>query len=123
MTDILDIDQLKQIQQEFCRVREWEKFHSPKNLAMALSCESSELLELFQWLTEAESRKAHENADMKENIRDEMADIMLYLIRMADQLQINLHDAILNKIEKNTKKYPADKVKGSVKKYDQYPTE
>ena len=100
-------EQLKKTLQEFADARGWQKFHSPKNLAMALMCESGELQELFQWLTEDESRSAHRDPDLKEQMRDEIADVMLYLVRLADQLQINLNQAIYQKIEKNAKKYPA----------------
>ncbi len=123
MTDIIDIAKLKQIQQEFSSVRDWDKFHSPKNLVMALTCESSELLELFQWLSEDDSRTAHENPDFKEKASHELADIMLYLIRLADLMHINLNDAVHNKIAHNNKKYPANLVKGSAKKYDEYFTD
>lgn len=123
MTDIIDINQLKLLQQEFSQVRDWEKFHTPKNLAMALTCESAELLELFQWLNEDESRVAHEDAALKEKTSQELADIMLYLIRIADLMKINLNDAIRNKIALNNKKYPAERVKGSAKKYDEYFTD
>jgi dCTP diphosphatase len=123
MTDIIDINQLKQLQQEFSNVRDWDKFHTPKNLAMALTCESAELLELFQWLNEDESRTAHENAVLKEKTSHELADIMLYLIRIADLMKINLNEAIQQKLTLNNKKYPAEQVKGSAKKYDEYFTD
>jgi len=123
MTDIIDINQLKLLQQEFSQVRDWEKFHTPKNLAMALTCESAELLELFQWLSEDESRAAHEDPTLKEKTSQELADIMLYLIRIADLMKINLNEAIRNKIAHNNKKYPAERVKGSAKKYDEYFTD
>lgn len=123
MTDIIDINQLKQLQQEFSQMRDWDKFHTPKNLAMALTCESAELLELFQWLNEDESRIAHEDSSFKEKTSHELADIMLYLIRLADLMKINLNEAIRNKIEHNNKKYPAERVKGSAKKYDEYFTD
>ena len=123
MTDIIDINQLKQLQQEFSQVRDWDKFHTPKNLAMALTCESAELLEIFQWLSEDESRIAHHDDEIKEKTSHELADIMLYVIRMADLMQINLNDAIHDKIAHNNKKYPAELVRGSAKKYDEYFTD
>jgi len=123
MTDIIDINHLKKLQQEFSTIRDWDKFHTPKNIAMALTCESAELLELFQWLTEDESRTAFQDAALKEKTSHELADIMLYLIRLADLMQINLNEAIHNKMALNNKKYPADVVKGSAKKYDEYFTD
>lgn len=123
MTDILDVNHLKKLQQEFSHVRDWEKFHSPKNLVMALAGESGELLELYQWLTEDESRNAHQNASLKEKTSEELADIILYLIRIADLLEINLNEAVSNKLVSNNIKYPAKRVKGSAKKYDEYFTD
>jgi dCTP diphosphatase len=123
MTDIIDVTRLKQLQHEFSKIRDWEKFHTPKNLAMAVACESGELLEIFQWLSEDESRLSHQDAVIKEKTSHEIADIMLYLIRLADVMQINLNEAIHNKIANNNKKYPAELVKGSAKKYDEYFTD
>ncbi len=123
MTEIIDIHQLKKLQQEFSAVRDWEKFHTPKNLAMALTCESAELLEIFQWVSEDASRLAHEDPVIKQKTSHELADIMLYVIRLADLMQINLNEAIQQKIVLNNEKYPAELVKGSAKKYDEYFTD
>lgn len=120
MTDIIDVDELKKILAKFARVRDWEKFHSPKNLSMALAGEAAELLEIFQWCTEDESLKLKTDTDMKEKISQELADILLYAIRLADQLDITLNTALLKKITLNTKKYPIAKCKGSAKKYTTY---
>ena len=122
MTDIIDVDQLKETLSHFSKVREWEKFHSPKNLSMAIAGEAGELLEIFQWLTESESLHVKNEAAVKEKVSHELADIILYIIRMADQLNINLNEAILNKIEINNNKYPVSLVKGSAKKYIEYTT-
>ena len=103
---------------QFVAERDWDKFHSPKNLAMALSVEASELMEHFQWLTEDESRRLAP-AKLAE-VRDEMADVLVYLVRLADKLDVNLLEAAAQKIEKNVAKYPADKVRGSMKKYSDY---
>ncbi len=121
--DTIDIGHLKKLQQAFSAVRDWDKFHTPKNLAMALTCESAELLELFQWISEEDSRIAHEDPVLKQKTSHELADIMLYVIRLADLMQINLNEAIQNKIALNNKKYPAELVKGSAKKYDEYFTD
>lgn len=120
MTDIIDFEQLKETLRDFAKIREWEKFHNPKNLSMAIAGEAGELLEIFQWLTEDESLRAKKNPILKEKVSYELADIILYLVRMADQLNINLNEATLNKIEINSKKYPANLVKGSHKKYTEY---
>ena len=99
----------------FARERDWEQFHSPKNLAMAVASESAELLEHFQWLTEAQSR------ELAPALRDqavlEMADVLLYLVRLADQLGVDLLDAAHRKIGLNAEKYPVDKARGHSRKY------
>jgi NTP pyrophosphatase (non-canonical NTP hydrolase) len=99
----------------FAADRDWDKFHSPKNLAAALAVEAAELLEPFQWLTEEES--AHLSEKQLSAVRDEIADVLNYLIRLADKLDIDLIDAANDKIRKNAEKYPADKFRGSASKY------
>ncbi len=103
---------------KFVAERDWDKFHSPKNLAMALCVEAAELMEHFQWLSEAESR-ALPAAKLVE-VRDEMADVLVYLVRLADKLDVDLLDAAAKKMAKNAEKYPAAKVRGSMKKYSDY---
>ena len=120
MSDLLDIDQLKSILSSFAKIREWEKFHSPKNLSMAIAGEAGELLEIFQWITEQQSIDIKDNTLIREEISYELADIILYIIQMASQLNINLSKAIFKKIKINNKKYPINKVKGSAKKYTEY---
>lgn len=122
MTDIVDINEIKKILQNFADARDWNKFHNPKNLAMALTCEAGELLEIFQWLTLEESSAVSNDDQNCERVRQELADIIIYAIRLADLMKINLNQAIRNKIEMNNKKYPAEEVKGSLKKYDKYHT-
>lgn len=100
---------------EFARERDWEQFHSPKNLAMALTVEASELLEVFQWLTADES--AALNAEQRQAASEEMADVLLYLCRLADVLNLDLVDAARDKMVKNALKYPAGQVRGSAAKY------
>jgi NTP pyrophosphatase (non-canonical NTP hydrolase) len=103
---------------KFADERDWEQFHSPKNLAMALAVEVAEILEQLQWLTEEQSR----NLDPKtlQKINDEIGDVQIYLARLADQLGISLLKAAKDKLEKNKKKYPPDKAKGSAKKYTEF---
>jgi NTP pyrophosphatase (non-canonical NTP hydrolase) len=120
MTDLIDIDQLKKILQDFAEAREWGQFHHPKNLAMALASETGELLEIFQWMSETEAKQARHDGVIKEKTSHELADIMLYLIRLADSLEINLSHALFEKLELNHQKYPADRVRGSAKKYTEY---
>ncbi len=121
--EALDIAHWKLRLTAFARERDWEKFHTPKNLATALSVEASELLELFQWLTEEESiqlPKENGNVELRKNIEREMADVLVYLLRLSTVLNVDLHNALIDKMLENAKKYPADKVKGKAKKYDQY---
>ena len=113
-----DLDIIQQRMREFAKARDWDQFHSPKNLSMALSVEASELLECFQWLTEEESSSLNE--DQLAAVIDEVADVQLYLVRLADKVGINIQDAVEQKMKKNEMKYPADKVRGSAKKYNKY---
>ena len=96
---------------EFARERDWDQFHSPKNLAMALAGEVGEVLEHFQWLTESQSRDLP--PDVREAVALELADVLLYLVRLADKIGVDLSAAALRKIELNAAKYPADEVRGS----------
>ena len=109
---------LRDALRKFAAERDWDQFHSPKNLAIALSVEASELLEHFQWLTEAQSSALAPGK--REEVRDEMADVLLYLVRLADKLEVDLVDAAEKKIAKNAQKYPAAQVRGSMKKYSEY---
>ncbi len=111
----MNIEKIKSILKQFSEERDWEQFHSPKNLSMALSVESSELLEIFQWLTEEESSNLAD--DKKQHAKEEIADIAIYLLRICTKLDIDLEEAILEKMKKNELKYPVKKAKGSAKKY------
>lgn len=102
----------------FVRERDWDQFHSPKNLAMAMIVEAAELVEHFQWLTEAESKDIA--PEKLEQVSHEIADTFVYLLRMSDVLGIDLIDAANAKITLNAQKYPADKVRGSNAKYTEY---
>jgi NTP pyrophosphatase (non-canonical NTP hydrolase) len=99
----------------FARDRDWDQFHSPKNLASALSVEAAELLEHFQWMSEAESLQV--DAERKSKIAEELADVLLYLVRIADKLDIDLLAAADAKLRLNAAKYPVDKARGSSRKY------
>jgi NTP pyrophosphatase (non-canonical NTP hydrolase) len=103
---------------DFVVERDWDQFHSPKNLAMALVGEAGELAAEFQWMTEEQS-KAPDPAQLA-RIRAEAADVLNYLVRLADKLNIDLIAAAHEKIEVNARRYPADKVRGSSKKYNEY---
>jgi dCTP diphosphatase len=116
----VNVEELQKIIRKFVAARGWEKFHNPKNLSMALSVEASELLEIFQWLTPDEAAAVTNDPEKMQKIRDEMADVMVYLLRMADALSVDLEDAVKSKMEKNIAKYPSDRVFGSAKKYNEY---
>ena len=110
-----ELDSLRDQLRAFAAARDWDQFHSPKNLAMALSAEAGELLEIFQWLTEAQSRSLSPEAQAAAS--DEIADVLLYLIRLSDKLGIDPVAAANRKIVANAAKYPADKARGSSRKY------
>lgn len=114
----MDIKHIQETLRAFADERDWDQFHSPKNLAMALSVEVSELLEIFQWLTERQSCDiVNSERDMKD-IEQEVADIFIYLLRLSDKLGIDIERAVTEKIAINAAKYPVAKAKGSAKKYN-----
>ena len=113
-----DLHTLKLRLRQFVEERDWDQFHSPKNLSMALIAEAAELVEHFQWLTEEQS---HSLPDEKlGEVEQELADIQIYLVRIADKLNVDLLKAVDKKLAVNIEKYPAEKVKGSAKKYAEY---
>ena len=111
----MNIEQIKERIQKFSDDRNWESFHNPKNLVMALNGEVGELNEIFQWLNFEESLNLP--SDVLEHTKEEVADIAIYLIRICMKLDINLEEAILNKMTKNEKKYPVETSRGGSKKY------
>ena len=110
-----ELAQLRDKLRTFTTERDWDQFHSPKNLAMALSGEAGELLEIFQWLTESQSRDLP--PESRAAASEEIADVLLYLIRLADQLGIDPAAAAERKLVENAKKYPIEKARGTAKKY------
>jgi dCTP diphosphatase len=113
-----NLDDLKIALRKFAQERDWEKFHTPKNLASALSVEAAELLEIFQWMNDIQSTKLDEN--QLNEAADEIADILIYLVRMSDVLGIDLMKSVEMKLAKNSNKYPTEKVKGSALKYTKF---
>jgi NTP pyrophosphatase (non-canonical NTP hydrolase) len=109
-----DIEALQAALRQFAAAREWEQFHSPKNLAAALSVESSELLEHFQWLTEEQSRNLPHGTRAK--VAEELADVLLYLLQLADKLGIDPLDAARKKMQLNALKYPVERARGTMRK-------
>jgi dCTP diphosphatase len=113
------LEDLKERIRRFADDRDWDQFHTPKNLAMALIVEAAEMVEHFQWLTGEESQALP--ADKKLEVEAELADILIYLVRIADKLDIDLHRAAVEKLQRNAEKYPAEKVRGKSSKYSEYP--
>ena len=112
------IDKIKNRLEKFALDRDWHRYHSPKNLSMALSKEAAELLEEFQWLTEDESRNP--GPEKLARIKDEIGDVLICLLQLASKLNIDVIKAAEIKIVKNAKKYPVDKSKGNAKKYTEF---
>jgi NTP pyrophosphatase (non-canonical NTP hydrolase) len=115
MADTLQL--LAQQLRDFAAARDWQQFHSPKNLASALIVEAGELLEHFQWATEEESR--HLSAEKRELVAGEMADVLLYLVQLASALEVDLGEAGLKKIKANAERYPEHLARGTSKKHDE----
>ena len=113
-----DLNELIERINGFAAERDWDQYHSPKNLSMALIAEAAELVEHFQWLTEEQSYRLPD--DKLEEVRLELADIFVYLLRMSERLGVDLVQAAHRKITLNEQKYPVEQVKGSSKKYDEY---
>ncbi len=107
---------LSAVVRKFADERDWDQFHSPKNLSMALIVEAGELVEHFQWLTQSQSRQP--DAEQQQAIALEMADVLIYLVRLADQLDIDLLTAARKKIAINAAKYPVEQAKGRAEKYN-----
>lgn len=112
------LDNLSERLAEFARVRDWEQFHSPKNLSMALIAEAAELVEHFQWLTEEQSYQLNDNK--REEVALELADILIYTLRCAERLDIDVLDAALRKVDINEQRYPAEKVRGDARRASEY---
>lgn len=114
---LVETSRLATALEAFATERDWHQFHSPKNLVMALSGEVGELTEIFQWMTEDASRTAGRDPATADKVREELADVLLYLVRLADVLGVDLNDAATQKLQLNAEKYPAEKARGSSKKY------
>lgn len=114
----MNIRKIQKRLSEFAGQRNWDQFHSPKNLSMALASEAAELLEIFQWLTEEQSREIINNEKEMSLIKEEIADVVIYLVRLADKLNVDIEKAVLEKIALNEKKYPVELAKDNAKKYN-----
>jgi NTP pyrophosphatase (non-canonical NTP hydrolase) len=112
------LQQLRDLVRQFVDERDWDQFHTPKNLSSALAVEAAELLEHFQWLQHGRADELGE-AKLRE-VKHEMADVLVYLVRLADKLDVDLMTAVQEKMVLNRAKYPADQVRGDARKYYEY---
>ena len=118
MSENGDLARLRAIVRRFVDERDWDQFHTPKNLSSALAVEAAELLEHFQWLQHGRSDEL--GADKLVQVRHEMADVLVYLVRLADKLDVDLFAAVQEKMVLNRAKYPAERVRGDARKYYEY---
>ena len=111
------VEHLKQLVKKFCEDRDWDKYHSPKNLAIGIVTEASELLEIFRWKSEEDSYNLLKDPKKLEEIRHELADVFYFVLRFAQKFEIDLTNALIEKLKINEERYPIEKSKGSDKKY------
>ena len=114
----MNIPELQKRLADFAAERDWDQYHSPKNLSMGLAAEAAELLEIFQWLTEAQSSMIMDDEKEMVHVKEEMADIFIYLARLATKLNVDIEAAVLEKIKLNEAKYPVALSKGNATKYN-----
>ena len=119
MDKMTTIEELKNISKQFCEERDWDKFHNPKELAIAMSTEANELLQIFRFKSEKEMTELMAS-ERRTDVSDELADVLFCVLRFAQMNNIDLSNALKSKMEKNVKKYPVEKVRGSNKKYTEY---
>ncbi|MBI4826922.1 MAG: nucleotide pyrophosphohydrolase [Nitrospirae bacterium] len=114
----MNLPDIQQTLRKFAEARNWDQFHSPKNLSMALAAEAAELLEIFQWLTEEQSKDIVNSEKELAQVKEEIADVFIYLVRLADKLNIDIEKEVLAKIALNEKKYPVGLSKDNAVKYN-----
>ncbi len=114
------IHDAKELARAFCEARDWDQFHNPKDLAIGISTEASELLERFRFKTPDECTSILKDPRFSEGIREELADVFYFVLRFAQMNGIDLYSALDDKLRKNDEKYPAEKCRGSNRKYDEY---
>ena len=114
----MDVNEVNNKLRKFAEERNWEQFHSPKNLSMALAAEAAELLEIFQWLTEEQSKDIISSGKEIAQVKEEIADVFIYLVRLADKLNIDIEKEVLAKIALNEMKYPIGLSKNNAVKYN-----
>lgn len=116
----ITLQEIKARIRQFIKERDWEQYHSPKNLSMSIAIESAELMEHFQWLTIEQSKKFLKNRNKREEIEDELADIAIFVLDFCNMFNIDIEKSIVKKLEKTAKKYPVHLVKGKIHKYTYY---
>nr|WP_153839517.1 MULTISPECIES: nucleotide pyrophosphohydrolase [Pseudomonas] len=116
---MVNVDNLSIRLQRFADERDWQQFHSPRNLLLALTGEVGELCEIFQWMSETDSVAAAKRPETAQAVKDELADVLMYLVRLASVLGVDLNEAARDKLALNASKYPVDKARNTSKKYDQ----
>lgn len=114
----MNLDEIRKRLAAFAKDRNWDQFHTPKNLSMALAAEAAELLEIFQWLTDEQSKAIVYSEKEMALVRQEIADVFIYLTRLADKLGVDIERAVLDKIAQNEKKYPIELAKDNATKYN-----
>ena len=115
---LVDVVKLAASLQRFADDRDWQQFHSPKNLILALTGEVGELCEIFQWMSDADSVSVAKDPEIGLAVEDELADVLMYLVRLSSVLGVDLNEAVTRKLASNNQKYPVDKARSSSKKYD-----
>ena len=115
----MELDELNDEIREFCEARNWSQFHTPKDLAIGLSTESNELLDIFRFKNEEEQLAALDDTEKRMDIEDELADILFFLLRFADMYDVDLEEALTDKMETNQARYPKDEYKSSNRKYNE----
>lgn len=117
MDSEINIQELKNKIKKFCEDRDWDQYHNPKDLSIGIITEASELLEHFRFKSEQESKAFFENVTKKDEISDELADIFFFVLRLSQKYNIDLSESLIQKLEKNDRKYPVEKARGSNRKY------
>ena len=111
---------LREHVRHFVRERDWEQFHNPKDLAAAIAIEAAELMEVFLWMSPGEVDEALQQTETRQRVREELADVLILCLSLANRLEIDVADAVIGKLQTNAEKYPAVIVRGNAKKYTQY---
>lgn len=117
---ITTLDELKRKVQQFCEERDWDQFHNPKDLAIGVSTEANELLDIFRFKTEQQMREILLNPNKREHVEEELADTLFFVLRFAQMNDIDLSDILEHKLKKNNEKYPVEKSKGNNEKYTEF---